>query len=98
MVKEAGQIAPAWVGAQFDHARAEHGAKKHPQDQPHHDDWRMGVRWSEKNREKTGLGEHCFPAKSVEGLADVDEREVNHPEQRPSEHRGGETERFGETA
>src|SRR5207248_3646408 len=44
MVKEAGQIAPAWVGAQFDHARAEHGAKKYPHDQPHHDDWRMGVR------------------------------------------------------
>src|SRR5437870_13841113 len=44
MVKEAGQIAPAWVGAQFDHARAEHGAKKHPHDQPHHDNWRMGVR------------------------------------------------------
>src|SRR6266540_3253950 len=32
MVIEAGQIAPAWVGAQFNHACAEHGAKKHPHD------------------------------------------------------------------
>src|SRR6266571_5080008 len=32
MVKEAGQIAPARIGAQFDHACAEHGAKKHPHD------------------------------------------------------------------
>src|SRR5438128_12034917 len=32
MVKEAGQIPPAWIGAQFDQACAEHGAKKHPHD------------------------------------------------------------------
>src|SRR5436190_2603614 len=32
VVKEAGQIAPAWIRAQFDHACAEHGAEKHPYD------------------------------------------------------------------
>src|SRR6266513_4807999 len=54
----------------------------------------MGVRRTEKDREKTSLGEHCFPAKSVEGLADVDEREVNHPEQCPRAYRHDESERF----
>ncbi len=44
MVKEAGQIAPAWIGAQFDHACAEHGAEKHPHDEPHHNDRRARIR------------------------------------------------------
>src|SRR5207244_4914898 len=41
-----------------------------------------------------GLGDNCIPAKDVKRLADVDEREVNHPEKRPREHRHDQSERF----
>src|SRR5262249_56966787 len=44
MIKKAGEIAPARVGAHLDHTRTEHSAEKQPKDQPHHDRRRPRVR------------------------------------------------------
>ena len=87
VVEHAGEVAPARVAAEFDHAGAEHDAELHPQQQPEDEARRRGVGGAEEDGEETGFEQNRFPAEAVEHLAGIDEREVQEPEQRPHRRR-----------
>ena len=80
MVVETGQVAPAGVAAEFDHARAEHDAEEDPEEQPKDYSRRFGVTRAEKDAEETAFEEDGFPAEAVEDLADIDEGKIEQPE------------------
>ena len=88
VVVEGGEITPAGVAAQLDQARAEHDAEDQPAEQP--EDRRR--RWpsrerarveqrDEEDREDARLEQLDLPAVSVPVLADLDEGQVQSPEQ-----------------
>jgi len=69
-------------------AGAEHQAEQDPspdENQPH---VRCGAGAAREDGEEPRLAEECFPSKAVERLPDVDERQIQDPEQRPHQRRG----------
>ncbi len=89
VVDETREVAPARVAAQLDESGAEHDAKDQPAEQPDHGERRWPPREgtsvderAEEDREKAGLDELDLPAVAVPVLSDVDEREIEHPQDR----------------
>ena len=87
VVPQAREVTPAGVAAELDQA----GAELHPEEQPAHEPDRQrrgrhAVR-SEEHGEETGLEQERLPPEGVEGLAHVDDRQVQPPQRRPHEHR-----------
>src|SRR5437588_7874982 len=97
MIVQAGEIPPARVAAQFDEAGADHDAKTEPAKKPDDKQRRPALRkWpaieqrAKKDRQEPGLEQLNFPAVAVPNLADVNDRNVHHPE-------NGEHDRVGVT-
>ena len=95
VVLEAGEVAPAAVAAQLDQARAELDAEQQPDEQPQDRCGRGDVRGSEERHEEPGLEQQRLPAEAVPDLADVDDRQVEHPEHGPQRDAGAEREDVG---
>lgn len=87
MKVQAGEAAPAGVMAQLDQSRPELDAKEHPAKEKHRDDRRRHLRRSEEAGEKAGLEQHRFPAEAIEILSDVDDGQVERPQDEPHRHR-----------
>ena len=83
MIVEAGHVAPALVAADLDESCAEHDAKTEPAEKQYGYDLRAGLGTAEKYRIEPRFEQNGFPAESVEGLADVDEGNVEQPERPP---------------
>ena len=96
VVVHARQIAPAAVSAQLDEAGPELDSKREPAEQDEGEDGRRNPVVAEEDRQEARLQEQRLPAEGVPTLADVDDAEVQDPEQEPHEHgeRGGS--RLGE--
>src|SRR5207247_11094218 len=89
MIVERGEIAPALVTADLDHAGAEHDSKNEGAEKPDDDERRRSPRkgprieqWTKKDCEEAGFEKLRFPAVAVPILADVHERHVEKPEER----------------
>src|SRR5205807_6665045 len=86
VIKHAGQIAPAFVTAQFDQTGADHDAKAEPAKKPEHQNW-WPTFWkrspidqrAEKNRQEAGFEQLNFPTVTVPNLADVNNRHIHRP-------------------
>ena len=89
VVIQARQVAPAGIAAQLDQPGAEHQAEQDPSVHPDEPEARRGRGPAEEDGEKAGLEQERLPAESVEGLADVDEREIEEPQRAPDD-RGGD--------
>ncbi len=87
VVPQAGQIAPATVAAQFDQPRAELDPEQQPAQQPERQDGRRDLVVAEERGEQAGLQQQRLPSEGVPGLPDVDDRQVEHPQQHPEQHR-----------
>src|SRR6185369_10525757 len=96
MVIETGEILPAGIAAQLDHARPENDPEQHPSEQPDRHGTRFDMRRTQEYGQETALQEEGFPAEGVEGLADIDKGEVEHPEERPDRHGEPCTVAFGQ--
>src|ERR1044072_5000918 len=87
VIIERGQIAPAFVAADLDHARAEHDSKSESAKKPDHNQrWRATIERpsieerTEENREEPCFEQLRFPAVAVPVLSEVNERHVKDPE------------------
>ena len=93
VVVETGEIAPAGVVTQLDEAGANFGSEEHPAQDQDRDDGGLDPSRSKEGGEETGFQEHGLPAESEEALADVDDGEIQHIEQKPGGD--GEPDRAG---
>lgn len=85
---EAGEVAPAGIPAQLDQPRAEVDAEREPAQEPEHENrWRSRrerpriEERNEEDREEAGFAELDLPAVAVPQLPDMDEREIECPEE-----------------
>src|SRR5947207_15951632 len=76
MVIEAGEIAPAGIAPDLDQAGAEFDSKEEPAKHPDDDQRGRHPCRPEEDREKSGFEEKRLPAEGIEGLTDVDDRQV----------------------
>ena len=86
VVVETGPIVPTRVAAHLDQSRAKHDAEKNPAQKPNHDHRRLDMPATEKYGEEPNLEQDRFPAETIEGLADIDERKIKHPQECPYQH------------
>src|SRR5206468_1663551 len=93
---EAGEIPPAPVMTQLDEPRAELRAEQDPPEKQDRNDGWSHPRRTEERGEEPGLEQHRLPPERVEGLPDVDDREVERPEQEPRRDRQPDGSRLGE--
>jgi hypothetical protein len=97
VVVHAGEVAPAGVAAQLDQPGAKLDPKRQPAEQEQHEERRRGARVAQEDREESRLEQDGFPSEPVELLADVDDREIEHPEGQPHQHRQPERPSLRET-
>ena len=84
MIRQRRQIPPIGVAAQqLDDARHEHETEQQPAQQP---DARRGGE-AQQQREKPGLQQERVPLEGHEGLAAIEQREIEHIEQKQAEAR-----------
>ena len=95
VVVEAGQVPPASVAPHLDEASPELDTEREPSVQEDHERRRCIRVAAEEDRQESGLEEERFPAEGVEGLSDVDDREVERPDHDPRQHRQRQRERLG---
>jgi len=89
VIVKAGKIAPAWVAAEFDQARANHDAKSKPSKKPDNENWRSALgkrapieQRAKKDRQEAGLEQLNLPAITVPDLPNVHDRHVYRPKHR----------------
>ncbi len=79
VVVQARQLPPARVPAHLDQAGPELDAEQHPPQQEEDHDGRTGLVVAEEHGEEAHLQKQRLPAEAVPGLADVDDRQIQHP-------------------
>ena len=83
VVVEAGEVTPAAVAAQLDQPGPELDPEQQPAVQPQHQGGRGGPGRAQEHRQEAGFQQQGLPAEAVEGLADVDHRQVQRPQGEP---------------
>src|SRR6266404_544359 len=80
VIKHAGEIAPAFVAAQFNQTRADHDSKGEPAEEPEDQNRRPRIRkWpsikqrTKKDRQEPSLEQLDLPSVAVPNLADVND-------------------------
>src|SRR4051812_36578085 len=97
VVIEAGQIAPALVAADLDEPGAKHQSEQRPPIDPIQDQRRFSRGGTGKDREESQFEQQRFPSEAVEGLADVDERQIQNPQKGPDDGAGKRASVLNET-
>ena len=87
VVVEAGQVAPALVPAHLDEPGAELDAEQKPAHEHDEAELRRRRGRTQEDREEAGFQQERLPAERVKGLADVHDREIEHPQHREDQHR-----------
>src|SRR6185437_1194783 len=98
VIVKAGEVTPARSVAQLDKAGAKLGTKEHPAQNQNWQDWRLGMRRTEERSEEARLQQHGLPAEAEEALADIHDREIEHPQQKPCANRNPHWAGFCEAA
>ena len=87
VVLEAGEVAPAGVAAQLDEPGADLDAEQEPANEQQDEPRRGGVGGAEEGDEDAGLEQQRLPPERIPDTADLDEGEVDHPQQQEGDHR-----------
>ena len=87
VVVQTGQIAPARVAAHLDQPGAELDPEQQPARQPQRQHRGRDAVVAEEDRQEPGLQQQRFPAERIPRLPDVDDRQVQHPQRQPHQHR-----------
>ena len=87
VVVEAAEVTPAAVAAELDQPGPELDPEQQPPVQPQHQGGRGRGGRPEEDGQEAGLEQQRLPAEAVEGLADVDHRQVQRPQGQPDGQR-----------
>ena len=87
VVVQASKVPPTTIVADLDQPRPELDTEQHPAQQQDDGDRRSSGGRAKEDRQKTRLQQERLPAEGVERLADVDDRQIQHPQHQPDQHR-----------
>ena len=89
VVVEAGQIAPARIASQLDQPGPEFDAEGKPPKENQDQERRRRPVVAQEDGQESGLEQERFPTERVPALPDVDDAQIEHPQDDPGEHRDG---------